>query len=175
MTSHQQPATSYQKSWYAIYSKSRTEKRVYEELISAGIESYLPLIKVLKQWSDRKKWVELPLFRSYLFVYIEKKDYYKVLNIWGVVRYITFEGKAVAIPPGQILAIKQYVNSEEELFDNISEFEIGDKIEIYRGQLKGLSGHLIEIRGKQKVKIEIEGIGNSIVLTIPKSYLKSKK
>ncbi len=161
-----------QKSWYAIYSKSRSEKRVFEELKSAGIESYLPLIKVLKQWSDRKKWVELPLFRSYLFVNIEKKDYYKVLNIQGVVRYITFEGRAVAIPPGQILAIKQYINSEDELFEYSGEFSVGDQVEIYRGQLKGLSGHLIDIHGKQKVKIEIEGIGHSIALTIPKSYLK---
>jgi len=86
------------KIWYAVYTRSRTEKQTQELLLRSGIEVYLPLVKNLKQWSDRKKWVEEPLFRSYLFVHISPAEYYDVLNIPGAVRYITFEGKAVAIP-----------------------------------------------------------------------------
>lgn len=161
-----------EKTWYALYTKSRNEKKTHSALISSGIDSFLPVIKNLKQWSDRKKWVEEPLFRSYLFVNIFPSDYYKVLNTFGVVRYIAFEGKAVPVPPQQILAIKQYLNAEEILPEGVRNFEAGDKVEIFRGSLKGLSGNLIRVQGKQKVKIEIESVGNSIILTIPQSYLR---
>jgi len=163
------------KKWYAVYTKSRSEKKVYEELISSGFEVYLPLIKTLKQWSDRKKWVEEPLFRSYLFVHIADTDYYKVLNSIGVVRYITFEGKAVPVPPHQILAIIQFINEEIDYSVGIGNFKISDSVEIIRGSLMGLRGKLVEIKGKQKVKVEIESVGKSIMLTIPKSHLKILK
>ena len=161
-----------EKIWYALYTKSRNEKKAHSALVSSGIESFLPLIKNLKQWSDRKKWVEEPLFRSYLFVNITASEYYKVLGTYGVVRYITFEGKAVSVPPQQILAIKQYINAEEIIHKADTNFDVGDKVEIFRGSLKGLYGNLVKIQGKQKVRIEIESIGNSITLTIPQSYLR---
>ena len=141
----------------------------------SAIESFLPVVKTLKQWSDRKKWVEEPLFKSYIFVHILPGQYYEVLNITGVVKYISFEGKAVVVPENQILAIKQYLNNEEDntvIFEN---FEVGDKIEIIKGSLMSLQGHLIQIQGKQKIKVEIESVGHSVILTIPRSYLKILK
>jgi len=164
---------SIEKKWFAVYTKSRNEKKAFTALVSSGIDAFLPLVKNLKQWSDRKKWVEEPLFRSYLFVHIAKIDYYKVLNAYGVVRYVTFESKAVPVPPQQILAIKQYIDSEEIISEKDKNFEVGDRIEIFRGPLKSLTGNLVRMHGKQKVKIEIESVGHSITLTIPKSYLRS--
>ena len=79
------------KKWYAIYVKSTNEKKVFKTLDDIGIESFLPLITKMKQWSDRRKKVEEPLFRSYLFVNITLSDYYKVLNVNGVVKFISFE------------------------------------------------------------------------------------
>lgn len=163
------------KKWYAIYTKPRAEKKVYQELFSSGIDAYLPLVKTLKQWSDRKKWVEEPLFRSYLFVHISDLDYYRVLNSLGVVRYITFEGRAVPVPPQQILAIKQYINEEVDYSADHDQFKIGDRVEISQSSLLGLCGNLIEYKGKQRVKVEIESVGQSIILTIPKSHLKILK
>jgi len=160
------------KIWYAVYTKSRNEKRAYEGLISSGIDAYLPLVKTLKQWSDRKKWVEEPLFRSYLFVCIDKPEYFKVLNTDGVVKFITFEGKAVAIPPNQIQAIKQFVNDGDELPDSTENFKKGDEVEIIKGSMIGLKGKLVSFKNKQKVKIEIEAIAQSVYLSIPKSFLK---
>ena len=160
------------KIWYALYTKSRNEKKAHAALLSSGIESFLPLIKNLKQWSDRKKWVEEPLFRSYLFVHITPKEYYPVLNTFGIVKYITFQGKAVEVPPGQILAIKQYIDTEDFSVETEKHFEVGDKVEIYRGPLMGLTGNLVRMKGNQKVRIEIESIGHSIMLTIPQSYLR---
>ena len=164
--------TNQQKKWYAIYTKSRNEKKVNTRLIEAGIETFLPQQKILKQWSDRKKWVEEPLFKSYLFVHINQTDYYRVLNVIGVVKYISFEGNAVVVPQQQIMAIKQFLNNEEDQLISSESFKVGDQVEIFRGALRGLLGNLVDIRGKQKVKIEIESIGHSIVLTIPKSFLK---
>jgi transcriptional antiterminator RfaH len=160
------------KIWYALYTKSRNEKKAHAALVSSGIESYLPLIKNLKQWSDRKKWVEEPLFRSYLFVHILPAEYYTVLNTFGVVRYVTFESRAVPVPPQQILAIREYVNSGEFLDAPVSSFLQGDQVEIFRGALIGLTGKLIRLQGKQKVIVEIESIGQSITLTIPGSHLR---
>ena len=94
------------KKWFAIYVKSRCEKKVNKQLEDIGVESFLPLITRVKQWSDRKKKVEEPLFRSYLFVHISDGDYYNVLNVNGVVKYICFERKAVEVPENQITAIK---------------------------------------------------------------------
>ena len=161
-----------EKRWYAVYTKSRNEKKAYAALIDAGIDAFLPVVKILKQWSDRKKWVEEPLFRSYLFVHITPKEYYPVLNIFGIVKYITFQGKAVEVPPGQILAIKQYIDAEDFSVETEKQFEVGNKVEIYRGPLMGLTGNLVRMKGNQKVRIEIESIGHSIVLTIPQSYLR---
>ncbi len=160
------------KLWYAIYTRSRNEKKVNHLLIESGIDTFLPLVKTLKQWSDRKKWVEEPLFKSYLFVHISPDQYYNVLNIPGVVKYIAFEGKAVIVPEKQILAIKHFLNNEEDNSIALEQFELGDKIEINKGSLIGLRGQLLQMQGKQKVKIEIESVGGSVILTIHKSYLK---
>lgn len=158
--------------WYAVYCRSRFEKKAFELLTELGIETFLPLVKTLKQWSDRRKWVEVPLFRSYIFVHIIPKEYLKVLNTDGIVRFITFEGKAVPIPPKQITAIRHFLNTEEDQNLSPDELTIGNVVEIQRGSLMGLKGNLVDIQGKKKVKIEIEAIGKSIFITIPKSYLK---
>ncbi len=100
------------KKWYAIYTKSRNEKKLATNLKARGIEVYLPLLKTLKQWSDRKKWVEIPLFRSYLFVHILDKEYLDVLQTDGVVRFITFRKERIPIPESQILAVKSYLEED---------------------------------------------------------------
>ncbi len=160
------------KLWYAVYVKSRAEKKVALEFKYEGISYYLPLVKRLKQWSDRKKWVEDPLFRSYIFVNIEQKDYFKVLQVPGTVKYITFEGRAVPVPEVQINAIKYYLeeNDPENLDD--SKWQEGIKIEIISGSMSGLTGELIEVRGKKTVKVEIEAIGGTLLIHVPKSKLK---
>ncbi|MBU3928152.1 MAG: UpxY family transcription antiterminator [Bacteroidetes bacterium] len=160
------------KNWYAIYVKSRSEKKVAIELDAAGIDYYLPIIRVLKTWSDRKKWIEEPLFKSYIFVNIDQSEFYKAINIPNSVRYISFEGKAVVIPPQQIEAIKYFL--EEINPPQVDEMEMkkGMKVEIILGNLTGLKGELIELNGKERVKIRIDVVNKSITLQIPKNKLK---
>jgi len=163
-------------NWYAIYTLPRTEKKAYAELIKNGINAYLPLIRSLKQWSDRKKWIEEPLFRSYIFVNILQNRYFDVLNTQGVVRYITFEGKAVPIPEKQIEAIRYYLADEstgadKHLSENSGFHVPGQPVEVIKGPLKGLFGELVHLAGKHKVKVEISSVGQSIFVTIPMHHL----
>ena len=160
------------KKWYALYVRSRAEKQTETMLLRYGFEVYLPLTKVLKQWSDRKKWVEEPLFISYLFVHINPAEYYDVLNIQGIVRFVSFEGKAVAIPPQQIEAIRQFMASGEELPEVELSLKPGSMVDIVMGPMKGISGELLEIKGKKKVKIEIDGLGQSVFVEVPTSHIQ---
>lgn len=162
----------HEKNWYAVYVKSRSEKKVASEFEAQDIDYYLPLIKKLKIWSDRKKWIEEPLFRSYVFVHIEQKDYHKVLYTFNVLKYISFEGKAVPIRKEQINAIKYYLNEKDpENIDN-QVWEEGRKVEVISGSMAGLQGELIDVKGKKKVKVEIEVVGKSLVIQIPKNRLQ---
>lgn len=160
------------KSWFAVYVKSRTEKKVATEFQKLEIDFFLPLIKELRQWSDRRKWVEVPLFRSYIFVQIEPKDYFKVLQAQGATRYITFEGKAVPIPPQQIEAIRYYLDGKDPEAVDDTAWEKGKKVEILSGSLSGLLGELVEIKGKHKIKVEIEAVGRTLLIEIKRNKLR---
>jgi transcriptional antiterminator RfaH len=159
-------------NWFALYTLPRAEKKAYAELVKKGITAYLPLMRTLRQWSDRKKWIEEPLFRSYIFVNIPDSLYFDVLNTNGVVRYITFEGKAVPIPPQQIEAVRFFLSSDDPLPENIENYSPGQSVEVIKGPLKGLFGELVQSAGKQKVKVEISAVGQSVFVTIPISHLK---
>lgn len=157
--------------WYAAYTKPRNEKKVYARLLSSGIEAYLPLQRRLKQWSDRKKIVEEPIFRSYIFVRISQKDYFNVLNIPGIVRYITFEGKAVPIPAKQIDQIKLLLEQNIDIEVVEEKLEPGTIVEVRFGTLMGLMGELIEHQGKKKVVVRIDHISHSLLVTLPSQYI----
>ncbi len=160
--------------WYAIYTRSRAEKKVNTELVLSGIESYLPLRKTIRQWSDRKKMVEAPLFNSYVFVKVSEKEYFKVLQIDSVTRFITFEGAAVAIPDVQINAIRAFLEEPEpmEITNDPLKMEPGQNVIVTRGPMKGLLGVLITVQGKNRVKVEIEAIGHTLMITIPPQNLE---
>ena len=162
-------------NWYAVYTNPRAEKKAHAELVSKGIESYLPLLRTLKLWSDRKKWVEEPLFRSYIFVNISPDRYYDVLNTPGVVRYITFEGKAVPVPQNQIDAIRYYLSETETLPDTgtLHDLVAGSPVEVTRGPLKGLQGLIVDHLGQKRVRIEIDALGQFLNLTISSRDLKA--
>jgi len=164
--------TNNYKRWYAVYTRPRHEKKVYNLLVEQALECYLPLEKTLRQWSDRKKWVTQPMFRSYVFVFIDIRDYLNVLKTDGVVRFVKFEGVAVPIPEKQIQAIRMYEKSGDFITEDISALRKGDIVEVIRGPLKGLYGTLITIGKKRKVRIMIEGVRQDIYLSIRGSYLE---
>ena len=163
------------KKWFAIYVKSRSEKKVLKLLEDIGVESFLPLITRVKQWSDRKKKVEEPLFRSYLFVNIPLSDYYTVLNVNGVVKFITFEKKPVPVPDNQIIAIKEYLNDTELHSINYEDFKEGELVRVKTGQMKDLVGRFVKINGKHRVIIDIEAVGQSLAVNVARSNVEAVK
>jgi transcription antitermination factor NusG len=161
--------------WYAVYTRARFEKQVWERLNEQGIEAYLPLIKTMRQWSDRKKMVEIPLFTSYVFVKIDRKNYDRVLQTFGAVKYITFEGKAATIPNEQIDNLKIITNSNEKIETTWERRKKGDKVLVTAGSLKGLKGELISDGGRQKVLVRIDGIDQNLTVEVHSSLIETIK
>ena len=160
------------KSWHVIYTRSRAEKKVYEELIRNNIECFLPLQKKLRQWKDRKKWVEMPLMSGYCFVNITRNNYDEVLKTNNVVSYITFEGKAAVIPEKQINALKKMLRQYDfEVTVTSENFKPGKRVEVLAGPLIGLRGELIETRGKNKFMLRFEQINSSFIVEVPAEQL----
>ena len=151
--------------WYAAYTRSKGEKIAAKLLKEQGIEVYLPLQRKLRQWSDRKKWVEVPYINSYIFVYTSEKEYYDILNTQGVVRYITFEGKAASIPSWQIEAMKKIIASDSPVTFSGHRFKKGEKIQIQVGALMGYEGEVVrDTDGQKKVVIRIGQLGVSMMV-----------
>lgn len=160
--------------WHAIYTKSRNEKLVAKLLFERGIDVYLPLQKKLKQWSDRKKWVEVPYIHSYVFVKTSEKEYYDILNTQGVVRYVTFNGKAAPIPEWQIEAMKKLISTDSPVVFSSHSFRKGEKVKIESGTLMGYEGEVVrDTDGKKKVAIRIGNIGISVIVEMDLSNVRN--
>jgi transcriptional antiterminator RfaH len=158
--------------WYAIYTHPRAEKLVFSRLSETDIETFLPLMKTYRQWSDRKKIIEKPLISSYLFVKVKKKQFPRVYTMTGVVKFVSFEGQPVPIPQKQIDNLRLIVNSDAEIEVTGEAFAKGDNVEVVNGSLTGLTGELIRIGGKKRVIVRIDRLDQNILVTIPVTFLK---
>ncbi|RRN77295.1 UpxY family transcription antiterminator [Pseudoxanthomonas sp. SGD-10] len=152
--------------WYPIYTNPRAEKRTAEELEKRGIEVYLPLQKTLKQWSDRKKWVEEPLFKSYLFVYISHREYDLVLQTFGVVRFIYFSGKVAYVPQRQMDMLQNYLNGNADSEIIPTQIEKGQLVKIVSGKLKGYEAEMVSWQQQQRLILRLDALGQSLLLNI---------
>jgi len=163
---------SLQKQWLVVYTRSRAEKKVELELQIKEIESFLPMQKKLRQWKDRKKWVEMPLMSGYCFVHITRKEYDLVLQTNNVVCYVRFEGKAAVVPDRQIDALKQMLKQYDfEVNVTTENFAPGTKVEVIDGPMIGLRGELIKARGKNKFIIRLNQINSVVSVEIPADHL----
>jgi transcriptional antiterminator RfaH len=129
----------------------------------------------MRQWSDRKKMVEIPLFSSYVFVNIERKHYDQVLQTFGAVKYISFEGKAATIPPEQIDQLKIIVNSNEKIETIWETRRKGDRVMVTSGSLKGLKGELITDGDRKKVLVRIDSIDQNLTVEVHASLIEKIK
>ncbi len=152
--------------WYPVYTHPRAEKKACQALINKGIEAYLPLHKQLKQWSDRKKWVEEPFIKSYLFVHIKDQEQSDVLMTKGIARFIYFSGQIASMPDRQIAELKLLMASPFELEITEEDLQPGEKIIIKAGPLKGLKGEIISYRSQKKLALRLENMGYSIIVHV---------
>jgi transcriptional antiterminator RfaH len=158
--------------WYAVYTRPRAEKLVYNRLVEAEIETFLPLHKTYRIWSDRKKLVEKPLLSSYIFVKTTPKYFPAVYTINGVVKFVSFERQPVSIPQNQIDNLRLIINSDAEIEVSSEKFAKGDNVEVVSGALIGLTGELIKIGSHNRVVVRIDRLDQNLILKIPRTFLK---
>lgn len=162
--------------WYAVYTRPNAEKKIYTYLQNNNIKSYLPLKKTLRQWSDRRKWIEEPLFRCYIFVNVSNREFFKVLEIPGTVKYVSFGEKPQVIPEDQIDYIKILVKQEErEIFISQDNIEKGKKVEVVYGPFKGMKGEVVKIQGNYRIVIRLDAIGSCLYANINKEEIRLDK
>jgi transcription antitermination factor NusG len=149
-----------------LYSKPKHEKKLADLLNERGIEAFTPVRKVLRQWSDRKKWVEEPLIRSYTFVRAEEKNYFEALNTHGAVRYVWFSGQAATIPNRQIDILKVLTGSDLEVETVTTALKPGSMVKVMAGPLIGTVGEMVSIAGNKKVIIRIDHLETVLSVTI---------
>jgi len=152
--------------WYALYTKSRAEKKVLDSLGKLGIEAYLPMHKVLRQWSDRKKWVEVPLINSYVFINLPSADCDLVYAIPGVVAYVSDKGKKALIPAHEIEIMRLAIENKMVLTIEKQNLEKGQTITITSGPLLGVKGEVLEHKGDKKLIIAMSQIGYKLVIDL---------
>lgn len=160
-------------AWYAIYTKARHEKKIANILQEENIEYYLPLRRSLKQWSDRKKWIQEPLFNCYIFVKISYLEFYKVLIIPGVMCYVSFGGVPQTIHDSQIERLKLFVSERStEIVLTRDQIAKGVKVEVVFGALKGLQGEIVQIHGQSRLLIRFESLGCCLYANISKDEVR---
>ncbi|MBC8756889.1 UpxY family transcription antiterminator [Kordia sp. YSTF-M3] len=156
--------------WHVIYVKSRWENKVNNSLQEISLESFLPQVKTISQWSDRKKTILKPLFPSYVFVNINSSlEFYKALSVNGACTFIRFGKDYARVTEREINQIKLLVGDE-----NITSIEtntllpkVGETKRITYGLLNGLECEIIKVDNHNKIIVRIDSLKQNIVATIP--------
>jgi transcription antitermination factor NusG len=160
--------------WYVLQTRSRFEKKSFELLSLQGVSVFLPTQKVKKNWSDRIKDIETPLFPGYLFIQFEEKDRYRVLNTSGIVRFVSFGGKYATLDENQIEIFRQFERFDTDIQVVDLEFYIGQEVFISSGPFKGLEAKIVQYNGKGKLLLTVESIGKGVLLEIGKTKIENK-
>jgi len=160
------------KQWIVVRSKPRSEKVAHNELVKKNIEAYLPLLKERRKWSDRKKWVEFPLFSSYLFARIDIKDSIFVLQTQGVNTIVKF-GKQIAIVQNSVIkAIRLAMEGGYQL-EPVEYFVEGNRVEVVAGPMKGIKGIVAKLRGQNRLIIKIDAIQQALSIQIESKFIRN--
>ncbi|MDP9229187.1 MAG: UpxY family transcription antiterminator [Bacteroidota bacterium] len=158
--------------WYAIYTRPRWEKKVNQLLIEKKLESYCPLNKVKRKWSDRVKLVEEPLFKSYVFVKINDADRSIVRMTQGVINFVYWNGKPAVVKEKEIINIQKFLDEYENVQVHPIDLKSNQRVVITAGPMMDREGKVLDIRGKT-VKVAIDSLGWVLVAYIERSKLSS--
>ncbi len=144
--------------WYVLYTTARAEKQVELKLQAEGVETYLPLHKCPRKWSDRVKMVEMPLFSSYIFVNTTDEKLRTLIRVSGVARIVYYNGKPAVMRPKEIEAIREFVQKAAE---RECEFGLSEEVLVACGPLKDISGKIKKI-GRKYLILHIEQMGITV-------------
>jgi len=151
------------KKWFVIYTRPHHEIKVADQLTNLGITTYCPTVKLIKQYSDRKKKIKKPLLSSYVMVYLEDNSRNQVFSSPGVVRYLFFLGKPAVVPSNEIQLMQNHLNWVYKDIE-LTKPTIGSTYNISQGPFSGLSGKVVQ-SNKSRVKLELQSLGMIITLT----------
>lgn len=156
--------TQPEKYWYAVYTRPRWEKKIARKLEEKGIVSYCPLNRVVRYWSDRKKTIQEPLFKGYVFVQVEDAEKWELKKIDGILNFVYWNGKPGVIRNEEIETIKRFLNQFTDVKVEEYKLSVDTKVKIKGGVLMNYEGTIIEVSGNRAcVKIESMGIQLSAV------------
>jgi transcription antitermination factor NusG len=160
------------KKWYAVYTKPRWEKKVNGLLLKKEIDVWCPLQKVTKQWSDRKKVIEEPLFKSYVFVRIADTERTQVLMTDGVLNFVYHVGKPAVIRDKEVELIKKYLAEKEATISiqSLQSLDENTRIKVNHGIFMDSTGTVLK-GGKKKVFVKLESLDQVMVVEFPVEYL----
>jgi transcription antitermination factor NusG len=160
--------------WLAVYTRPRWEKKVTQLLAEKGLESYCPLNKVRRKWSDRVKIVEEPLFKSYVFVNIGNNDRTAVRMTPGVINFVYWQGKPAVVREKEIIAIKRFLDEYKNVEIQTRELKINQRVRVTNGSLMDQEGKVLDIHHKT-AKVAIDSLGYILVAYIDRSKLTSAR
>jgi transcription antitermination factor NusG len=157
--------TSVKGSWYALYTCPRHEKRVAEQIKQRSISCFLPLYRSVRRWKDRRKELELALFPSYVFVRIALEDRLRVLQMAGVVRFVSFNGHPVPLPESEMESLMNGlisgVRAEPHPY-----FTVGRRVRVRSGPLAGTEGILVRRKDRFRLVLRLELIMRSVAVEV---------
>lgn len=160
------------KKWLAVYTRPRWEKKVNQLLAEKGTESYCPLNKIRRKWSDRIKVVEEPLFKSYVFVRIEDEERTAVRMTPGVINFVYWDGKPAVIREKEIATIRKFLDEYENVEVMPMELKLNQRVKITTGPLMDQEGKVLDVRHKT-AKVAIDSLGYVLVAYIERTKLTS--
>jgi transcription antitermination factor NusG len=149
--------------WYAVYTQAHHEKKTAAEISRRGVESFLPLYRSTRRWSDRRIELEIPLFQGYVFVHLALSDRLKVLQVPGVVRLVGFGGLPVPLPQDQVDTLRSGLRACQHAAPH-PYLTTGRRVRFTSGPLAGMHGILLRRKGKSRVVIALELIQRAMVV-----------
>jgi transcriptional antiterminator RfaH len=157
--------------WFAIYVAFKKEKYAKQQLMKKGVETYLPLQKVVRQYERKVKKLEIPLINCYLFVRITKSEYVRVLETDYVSRFVKIGKDLIAIPDVEIEILQKVLEEKIEIEVEANAFHKGEDVIISSGNLAGVKGKLVAFQGKEKVVVQLDTIGYALQMEINKNLI----
>ena len=154
-------------SWYALYTKSRNEKLVHQNLRQRGLDSFLPVRDVLSQWQDRRKWVQKPLFPGYLFVRVQQEDLYNVSAVRGVVHVLGSGCDPIPVPEEQVQAVRKMIEGPYPVVP-WPWLQKGKRVRVTAGPLAGLETYIVKRKDNRKCQlvVTVDILGRSVSVEI---------
>lgn len=159
------------KTWYAVYTRPRWEKKIVRKLDEKGIEVYCPLNRVRRQWSDRKKTVHEPLFKGYVFVKLAESEKWSVKAVDGILNFVFWNGRPGVIRDEEIETIKRFLNQFTDVQVEEYKLNVAAKVKIKTGVLMNYEGTVVEVNGN-RASVRIESMGLQLSASFEKRNLE---